>query len=255
MIIIIETGAVPTVVSIPASQRRPAVAAKIELRPVPSPASADGEPQQPPTFEEVEVAPAQPEETIEAFHARMIAAHVPSGARHFVTDATSLPAGAPELWAVDFDAKTITINDAATLDAAKADAHAAIDTFARQMRKQFAETDDPVRLAAWAVKADIARRVAADTASPADVQILADECTLRNRGETPGTLAARILYWAQADGLAAAMADGMQKAAHEAVDACQSVAAIEQTLAAMKTQAGQMVAQVMATRTGPDGNV
>lgn len=248
--LIIETGAVPSLVTIPDHMQRAATPAVTQMRMLPpSPDALDAAPQ----FETVEVTPAVAAETDAEFRARMIAAHVPNGAQHIVTTTDQLPPVAPELWVVDWVAKTVGVNGGAALDAAKAKAHDAIAAFARSVRHQFAETDDPIRLAAWAVKADIARRVAAGTASPFDVQILAAECQTRGKGETPEQLAARVLYWANADSLAAAMADGMQKQAEAAIDACVAVAQIEPTLDAIKAQAGGMVAQMLASRTGPEG--
>lgn len=250
MILIIEqsTG-VPLVLTVTETARE-AIPARTEMRPVPQPAPVEGEPPMPPTLETVEVAAAVPAETEAYFRARMLAAHVPAGSRYIVDPV--LPPVAPELWSVDWTTGAVTVNDAATLAAAKAQAHADIDAFARGIRMAFSETNDPVRLAARVEKAGIARRMLAGETVPAnEVAALAAEALARGRGETTAELAVRVNYWANADMLAACIMEATQSAATKAINDCLTADAVLATLDGVKAQVATVVAQMKASRTGP----
>lgn len=101
MLIIVDTGAAPRITSI---AERPRGAIVDRQLADPQPAPEEGQPPPDPVFVDIEIVPA---ETDTEFRARMVALHVPAGARHLVDPA--LPDGVPpERWDVDWSTGEIT---------------------------------------------------------------------------------------------------------------------------------------------------
>lgn len=78
--------------------------------------SVEGEMPPMPVYEDVTVTPA---ETEADFIDRMTAQIVPNGARHFTLAPAAIPSAPPEVWQVDWTAKTVSVDGSKALAAAR----------------------------------------------------------------------------------------------------------------------------------------
>lgn len=158
-----------------------------------------------------------------------------------------------QAWEDSRSTSEVTAFNEAALTAARKNAIARLNTRSKEIRVLVAECDDSLRVAAWAHKATIAQRIKSGTGDAADEAVLASELSIRNSipGRTQETMAQfvdMILFWANADAAAAAVADGFQKLVEAQIMQATDVASIATLLVVMSAQADQMLAATLSAR-------
>ena len=104
------------------------------------------------------------------------------------------------------------------LEDARLKAHKAIMDAANQQRSALTEKAEAAQLWSWQNKAQRAARVAADTATKADCEVLKAEAAARGKGETLAQLASKQTIKSEALMRALATLDGFESAALDALE-------------------------------------
>jgi hypothetical protein len=122
------------------------------------------------------------------------------------------------------------------LEQRRAQALSQVASLAQQMREMVIGTSDSIEVAAWANKLRIAQAIKAGSASDVEVQAFEKEIALRAiEGETLDTFVDKVLANAERFSVAAAVIDGIKRAARDAIDAASTSEEIDAGVEAMRT--------------------
>lgn len=132
------------------------------------------------------------------------------------------------------------------LDLAKYNGKLRVVHFAADARNQLAGGASVMEVAGWTRYVQLAAKFDSDTLTADETVALQTEVTLRGRGETIAQLIAKVKGNDAKYTKAQAAVNGMVKAAGDQIDACTQPAQVDTVLAALKSQASALMAQLMS---------
>jgi hypothetical protein len=132
------------------------------------------------------------------------------------------------------------------LDLAKYNGKLRVVQFASDARNQLAGGASVMEVAGWTRYVQLAAKFDSNTLTADETAALQTEVTLRGRGETIAQLIAKVKGNDAKYTKAQAAVNGMVKAASDQIDACTQPTQVDAVLAALKSQASALMAQLMS---------
>jgi hypothetical protein len=121
------------------------------------------------------------------------------------------------------------------LEQRRAEALSQVAGLAQQMREMVIGTSDPIEVAAWANKLRIAQAIKAGSATDTEIQAFEREIALRAiDGETLDSFVEKVLENAARFSLAAAVIDGIKRAAHDSIQTAKTVEEVDAAVRQME---------------------
>ena len=143
-------------------------------------------------------------------------------------------------------APSANMNPMGALDLAKYNGNLRVSAFASDARNQLAGGASAMEVAGWTRYVQLSAKFDAGTLNADETAALQTEVTLRGRGETIAQLVAKIKANDAKYTKAQAAVNGMVKAAGDQIAACTQPVQVDAVLAALKSQAAALMAQLMS---------